>query len=154
MTARSIRPMLATLVAGMMVVGGAPASAGGPVALYYGARCSAKTVCKQNALTDSRSKRVFGVEPGIRCGQPGATLTFSAVHPAKVRRGGRFVLRMSAESTDAAGNVVEGRAKITGTLRKRRRITARWKVEKAVPGCNGVRTGRLTLRYRGSLAGV
>lgn len=146
--------MLATLVAGMAAVGGSPASAGEPVALYYGAKCSAKNACRQNALTDSRSRRVFGVEPGIRCGQPGATLTVSAVRPAKVRRGGKFVLRMSAESTDAAGNVVDGRAKITGTLRKRRRITARWKAEKSVPGCNGVRTGRLILRYRGLLAGV
>lgn len=146
--------MLAALVAGMAAVGGTPASAGVPAALYYGAKCSAKNACRQSALTDTRSRRVFGVEPGIRCGEPGATLTFSAVRPAKVRRGGKFVLRMTAESRDADGTKVVGPAKITGTVRKKQRISARWKAEKSVPGCVGERTGRLTLRYRGSLVGV
>lgn len=123
-----------------------------PVAYNYGAHCNSKKICKQLIYTNAKSSRIISVQLVGACKDASSSIFTELKKPGKINSKHKFKLELTTGSSD--GNTAEnGKLTMTGKLSKKKKITGKWSIDKVVPGCANLKTGKFSLKYKGPIFG-
>jgi hypothetical protein len=123
-----------------------------PTAHLYGAKCSKKSGCKQSAYLDGKQKKIYSFNRVYNCSKSGSSLSAYMSGQPRFKKG-KVTFKMSVTSSDSGEESVLGTSTVKMKLKKKKKLTGSWKIDKVAPGCKNVTKGKIKLKYKGPLYG-
>ena len=151
----SARRVLLCLAAALAVFAASSAfaqEAKAPVYHVY-KKCSSNFVCTGAAYFNKKQTRTVNVQVGKTCSDKSAvSIAFSG--SAKVSSAGKFKVTQPTSSWDYTNKVsVVGTGTIDGTLKKGKKVTLKYSVDKVPAACSAFASGKVTASYKGTQSG-
>lgn len=124
-----------------------------PTAQLYGAKCSKKSGCKQSAYLDGNHKKVYSFNRTYKCKQKDSYLSTYMSGQPKFNKKGRATIKMNVTSSDSGKETVLGTMTVKAKLKKKKKLTGSWKIDKVADGCSNLKKGSFKLKYKQALYG-
>lgn len=124
-----------------------------PTYYRYGAKCNKAKICTQSGYTNSKNSQIVSFYIGLKCTN-GSTNSIELLNPTKINSKRKFSFEANINTAPADGSdTVYGKATISGKSKKKDKITGKWSIDNVAAGCENIKTGSFSLKYKGSQKG-
>lgn len=148
MTLRRLTFLIAAVAAVAIAVPSLAGAAKIPSYFVY-QKCSSKTKCTASGYTNTANTRIVSLTFSGKCSEPTSTLSAQSEGPIKINSKHKYSGVLSVNSYkggDAQGTV--GKATVSGKVTKKDKFTLTYSIDKVAAGCENVKTGSFTLKYK------